>query len=131
LTSVLSSGDEGLSAYLESLGVPAALLDREQKVLCSNNRFRALTINRIDLGLRVGEALDCMYTGTLGRCGETVACLLCRLKRSVDHTWHTGEGLRGVQISYPHKAESRRAFTITTEKVGVAVLLMVEVSPGK
>ena len=76
-------------------------------------------------GHRLGEVLECMYAPILGRCGETVACLVCRLKRSVETTWVTGEGLRGVPFSFPHKEEGRKTFRITTEIVSGAVLLLM------
>jgi hypothetical protein len=76
-------------------------------------------------GLRVGEVLGCMYAQTLGRCGDTVACMLCKLKNTVEHTLLTGEGLRGVQMSYPHKEQARKTFTIKTEKFGQAVLVIL------
>jgi hypothetical protein len=122
---VLSSRNGKLSAYLESLDIPAALLSQDQTVLSSNGRFQRMAPGRQADGLRLGEVIECMYSPLLGRCSETVACLLCRLKKSVDHTWRTREGLRGVPISFPHKAEGRKTFTITTEIVGGAILLLM------
>ncbi len=123
---LLSEGGERLSSFLESLPGPAALVARDHTVLESNNRFQTLAVDHEVAGLRVGDLLDCMYTSTLGKCGETVACLLCHLKRSVEQTWLTGEGLRGVPISYPHRIQSRKSLTVTTEKVGDSVLIMIE-----
>jgi len=125
LASLLSVGTGAVSEYLESLDVPAALVAHDHTVLVSNQRFQGLSHRQEVGGLRVGEVLDCMYTASLGRCGETVACLLCKLRGAVEHTWETGEGLRAVSMSYPHKEETRKAFTISTEKLGPAVLLVV------
>lgn len=122
---VLSSSLEVVSNYLESLRIPAALIALDQTVLSSNGRFRRMAPNRQIAGHRLGEVLECLYAPILGRCGETVACLVCRLKRSVETTWVTGEGLRGVPFSFPHKEEGRKAFTITTEIVSGAVLLLM------
>ena len=124
-TAMLSSHDKKLSAYLESLDMPAALLSQDQTVLLSNGRFQRMAPNRNVEGLRLGDVIECMYAPLLGRCGETVACLLCKLKRSVERTWVAREGLRGVSISFPHKAEGRKTYTITTEIVGSAVLLLM------
>ncbi|HUI71496.1 MAG TPA: hypothetical protein VL354_13330 [Spirochaetia bacterium] len=126
---LLSTGGKNLSDYLESLDAPSALLDHEQTIVFANNRFRAMVIDHNSSGLRVGEALDCMYAATLGRCGDSVACLLCKIKRSVEHTLLTGEGLCRVPISYPHKTDSRRTFLIATERVGTKVLLLLESQP--
>ena len=122
---LLSAGGEQLSSYLESLATPAALLANDQTVLESNSSFQKMTLAHDIVGSKVGEILDCMYAPLLGRCGETIACMLCSLKRSVEHTWLTGEGLREVQLSLPHKAESRKTFRIITEKVNGAVLVLM------
>ena len=85
--------------------------------------------NRVVAGVEIGEVLDCMYTPLLGLCGETVPCLLCKVRNSVERTWLTGEGLRDVPFSFPHKVESRRAYAITTEKAGDSILLLMEPVP--
>jgi len=122
---VLSSPIEMVSDYLESLQIPAALIARDQTVLASNGRFQRMAPNREIVGHRLGKVLECMYAPILGRCGETVACLVCRLKSSVERTWLSGEGLHGVPFSFPHKEEGRKTFSITTEIVGGAVLLLM------
>ena len=123
--SVAFSHGQKISEYLETLDVPAALLALDQTILLSNSRLQRIRPGGEDAGLRVGEALGCMYTQTLGPCGETVACILCKLKNTVEHTLLTGEGLRGVQMSYPHQSQARRTLSITTEKMGSAVLVML------
>jgi len=122
---LLSSRGREFSDYLESLEIPAALLTDDQTVLESNSSFQRMALSHEIVGSRVGEALACMYAPLLGQCGETVACMLCSLKKSVQHTWLTGEGLRAVPVSVPHKTEMRRTFTITTEKVSGAVLVLM------
>jgi hypothetical protein len=128
---LLTSGDEKVSAYLESLEMPAALLAQDHTVLVSNTQFQQMASHREVAGLRLGDVLECMYSPLLGRCEETVACLLCSFRRSVEHTWLTGEGLRQVPLSVPHKAEARKTYAITTERVGDAVLLLVGSSPSQ
>jgi hypothetical protein len=128
-TTVLSSRGVVVSGYLESLRMPAALVARDQRILFSNGRFRKLAAGREVVGRTIGDALECIYSPLLGRCGEAVVCLLCRLKSSVENTWLTREGLRGVPFSFPHKEEGRRRFSITTEIVGDAVLLLMD-PPG-
>jgi hypothetical protein len=117
--------DRKVADYLETLNVPAALLSTDQTVLLSNSLLQRIQRGHDETGLRVGEMLGCMYTQTLGRCGETVACILCKLKKTVEHTLLTGQGLQGVQMSYPHKTQARKTFMITTEKMGRAVLVML------
>lgn len=121
----LSSGDKKLSTYLESLDMPAALVSGDQTVLVSNSRFQRMAPGRSVTGLRIGEVIECTYAPILGRCGETVACLLCKLRSSIERTWLTREGIRGVPVSFPSKVEGRQTYTITTEPVDGAVLLLM------
>jgi hypothetical protein len=121
----LSAGGEQLSSYLESLTVPAALLAADQTVLGSNSSFQKMALACDIVGSKIGEVLACMYVPLLGQCGQTIACLLCALKRSVEHTWLTGEGLRDVWLSFPHREESRKRFAVTTEKVDGAVVVLM------
>ena len=125
LQALLSSRDTKLSACLESFNVPAALMSHDHTILGANGLFKKIAVNQDSVGLRIGKALGCMYAPLLGRCGDIVACLLCSLKRSVEQTWLRGEGLRGVSLSFPHKAESRKTFALSTEKVGDAVLVVL------
>lgn len=126
---LLSSRDESLSQYLESLDLPAALLAEDHSVLFANRHFMGMKVGTEVLGLRVGDVLGCMYSPLLGQCGETVTCILCTLRRSIEETQRTGEGLRGVSMAYPHREDARRAYSITTQKAGDAVLLMLEPAP--
>jgi hypothetical protein len=123
---LVSSRNQELSDYLESLAVPAALLAPNHLVLSANRPFQDMKVGAEVLGLRVGQVLGCMYSPLLGRCGETVTCILCALKRSIEETRLTGQELRGVPIAYPHREDVRRTFSITTQKAGDAVLLILE-----
>ena len=125
-TMLLSTRDGKLSAYLESLDLPAALILEDHSVLSSNTLFRQIAPNLDSARLRVGEVLGCSYSSLLGKCGETVPCILCSLRKSLERTWQTGEGLRGVPLSLPNRAEFRKSCEITTERVGNAVLLLLE-----
>ena len=124
-STLLSSDNGSLPAYLESLPYPAALVTPAHTVLVANRQFQSLQQDKAVVGQQVGDVLECMYAPLLGRCGQTVACILCSLRRAVELTWTTGEGLRGVSMSYPHKVETRKSVNVTTEKVGQAVLVIL------
>jgi hypothetical protein len=111
---------EKLAEYLEYV----TILSPDLTVTLANTLFRE-ALGHDAIGRRSGEALSCMYTAMLGRCGETVACILCSLKRSVEQTIASGEGLRDVAVSFPHKEEMRKTLTITTEKMGSSVLVLM------
>jgi hypothetical protein len=125
---LMSSRRSDLPEYLNALASPAALVTPDHTVLFANSEFRRLQIDKTVIGQQVGDVLECMYAPLLGRCGETVACILCSLRRAVERTWLTGEGLRGVPVSYPHRVVARKTMTVTTERVGDAVLVVLE--PG-
>ena len=124
--SLMSSRSGELPDYLDALPHPAALVKPDHTVLFANGHFRRLQEQRTVIGRQVGDVLECMYAPILGRCGETVACILCSLRRAVERTWLTGEGQREIPVSYPHKAAARKTMTVTTERVGDAVLLILE-----
>ena len=121
----LSSGEKKVVTYLESLDLPAALVSEDQTVLISNDPFQRLAPGRNVTGLRIGEVIECTYSPILGRCGETVACLLCKLRGSIERTVATREGIRGVAVSFPSKTEGRKTYTITTEPINGAVLVLI------
>ena len=125
LNTVISFGDEKLSAYLEALDAPAALLSHDHTVVAFNHLFQTMASSHDILGRRVGEVLGCSFSPLLGRCEETVACRLCWLKRSIAHTSLTGEELHEMPLRFPNKVEIRKAFAITTTKIGGAVLLLM------
>ena len=125
LNSLVFASGISLSVYLESRPHPAALLAHDHTVLFANSLFRGLKLDRDVVGLRVGEVIDCMYSTALGRCGQTEVCILCSLRRAVEHTWRTSEGLRGVPMTYPSNAAMRKSVAITTEKLGDAVLVIL------
>ena len=125
LNSLVFASGISPSVYLESRSHPSALLARDHTVLFANSLFRALRLDQKVVGLRVGEVIGCLYAPTLGRCRETEVCILCSLRRAVDQTWRTGEGLRGIPMNYPHKTVGRKAVEITTEKIGDAVLVIM------
>jgi len=127
---LVSSRNESLDAYLESLLVPAALLAEDHSVLAANRLFRRLQTDGAVVGKTVGQILGCMYSPLLGACGQTVACILCSLRRSVEETMTTGRGFRAVPVSYPHQTDMRRRLSLTTERTGDAVLVMLEPVPA-
>lgn len=123
---LVSSGDGTLTEYLESLRTPAALVAEDHTILCANRLFQGLKVGSEVRGMTVGRVLGCMYSPLLGPCGQTVACILCHLRQSIEKTLLTGRGLRGVPVSYPHRDDTRRTFAITTQKAGDTVLVMLE-----
>ncbi|HET6449974.1 MAG TPA: hypothetical protein VFI08_01635 [Spirochaetia bacterium] len=123
---LMTSRKAEIPQYLDALSHPAALVTPNNTVLVANKGFHSLQMDKTVVGRQVGDVLECMYAPLLGRCGETVACILCALRRAVESTWSTGEGLRDVPVSYPHRVAARKTMNVTTERVADAVLVILE-----
>jgi hypothetical protein len=124
---LLASRDEKLWDFLDFLDRPAALLARDHTVLFSNSRFRR-KFRKFDhdvVGLRIGEIFGCKHAAAPGRCGETVYCLHCQLERVLELAWISGERLSDTRASLLHRSGARKTYTVTTQKAGDAVLLMI------
>lgn len=127
LNSLLSTHDEDLSTFLDSLGRPAALVARDHTVLLSNGQLRKM-LEKFDhdiVGLRIGEALECMYSGKHSRCGENEVCLHCGLRRLVDLARISGEKIGEFPMTIRRKSGASQMFKFATEKAGDTVLLMI------
>jgi PAS domain-containing protein len=124
----MSSRDEKLQDFLESLGSPAVLVGRDFTILFCNSRLCKMfsKFSHDLVGLKIGEALDCAYATYDSHCGENALCLQCRIRRLVALARITGEGINEVPISFLHKFGLNQTYKITTERKGDVVLLMIE-----
>ncbi len=122
---LLSSRDDRLAECLDSVDWPAAILARDHTVLLSNDLLRESS-NAEAGDQRIGEVLGCINAALLGKCGETFACFLCGIRKSIEHTITTGEKLHGYETSLQKRSGANQALRITTEKAGDAVLLVIE-----
>ncbi len=128
LDALLRDGGDRLSAFLDSVDRPAALVARDHTVLHSNSLLgRLLSKFGHDIvGLRIGEALECVYAGSERPCGEGEVCLHCGLRRLVELARISGEKIAQFPLVLRHRSGESQAFTFATEKAGEAVLLMIE-----
>ena len=126
LASHLSSRAGELSARLEDLQWPAALVGRDLVLRQANSRLRALCDEYATRELRVGEALDCACATKDARCGETFFCLQCGVRRVLEVARISGERISRVPVTIGHRSGERRAYTLTAEGTGDTVLFMLE-----
>ena len=115
----------GLSRLLESFGSPAALVARDHTVLVTNSLLRRTFNEQAAVGLRIGETIGCRNAAAYGPCGETFACPHCGLKRLIELSRLTGERLDGITTRFQQISGPSRAFKLSTEKAGEAILLKV------
>jgi hypothetical protein len=126
----LSSGDEKLSDCLEQLNTPAALVAGDLTVLLANSQLRRMLFIHDVVGLRIGKALGCSYASLPGRCGEASVCLQCEMRKAVVFTHFSDGRLSEKTISLAHTTEAKKTFTLTTEKAGEAILMMITACRG-
>lgn len=128
---VMESDSETLGSLLDRLGAPTVAVNG-QGVLVTASRQAAelLALERSALvGLRGGEALRCREAAKPGGCGHQIACQNCVIRKSVMHTHQTGQSLTGVRARQIHLGETGEApmeYLISTEQVGLVVLLRID-----
>jgi hypothetical protein len=114
-----------LSAYLESLEFPVALIASDHTILLSNGHLREVFDyhERERTGMKIGEVLDCKNATSHSRCGETTMCLHCDLRRLAELSRLTGERLSGIRASFQRPSGAKTTCAISAEKAGEAILL--------
>jgi hypothetical protein len=126
-----------LAAFLESLSAPVMAVNHDGRVVGGNDRLlgmvgkgRSAALDRLG-----GEVISCVYSGLPGGCGETVHCLGCSIRNTVNETRETGESRTRVPayayVRTPDGGMVKLDLRISTESVGNLVLLRVdEAEPG-
>ena len=118
--------------FLDSLADPVLLVDKGGFVITANARARsALGKDLEDIeGILGGEVMECAFARLPGGCGRTAHCAACEVRASVTYTIETGSPLSRVEayvdVATPRGSERRQLF-ISTERVGQAVLLRLDV----
>jgi len=127
---LLSSCREKLVDCLDSLDKPAAILACNHTVILSNELLE--DSSKLEAGKpRIGEVLNCVNAALLGRCGETVGCFLCGLRKLVKHTQRTGEKLSDMRVNLQNRSGANQTLLLSTEKAGSGVLIIIETPPGE
>lgn len=118
-----------LSAHLESLDLPIAILSADLTVISANSSLRNFfdRHGRGPVGLKIGEVLNCKYAMQRRRCGRAPACLHCDLKRLVGLSRASGEKLTVMSTIFRHPSGASSTLTISTEKAGEGILLTLQI----
>jgi hypothetical protein len=119
-----------LQTYLDSLPVPIFVVDQKGVVQAANKGGYALLNKRPDQVLKrlSGIVFECAYARLPEGCGRTVHCTACAIRRSVAHTYETGESLSNVPALLHcgrEGGEQDIAMHLSTEMMGDVVLLQL------
>jgi hypothetical protein len=88
------AGNRLIGALLDSFPEPAMILNRERQIVLANDKLAAVLNRPVEslLGLRPGEALDCIHSKErLAGCGTTHFCQFCGTARAVVNSQRLGE----------------------------------------
>ncbi len=127
MDSLLASGSVELNELLESCDQPAALVGRDMTIVAFNTRFEKV-FQRLDRGLegmKIGDAVDCAAPTSEQPCGQTHFCLQCGIKRLVDITRISGEGISRVPMSFRHRSGMDQTYVFSTDKRGTVTLVSI------
>lgn len=123
-----------LQTFIDSLPAPIFVVN-DDSVVQAANRLGLLLLNKGSgqvLKRSGGLVFDCAYAQLPEGCGRTVHCSGCAIRRSVRHTFETGEPLTGVPASLRSAAPGEQQtidMRISTEKMGAVVILRID-RPG-
>jgi hypothetical protein len=120
-----------LQTYLDSLPVPIFVVDGDAVVQAANKQgYRTLQKGPDQVLKRLsGVVFECAYARLPAGCGRTVHCSGCAIRRSIAHTYETGESLYSVPASLHCGGEGGShdvSLSISTEMMGNVVLLRLE-----
>ncbi len=116
-----------LSEYLDGFEVPVVIVDQDGRLVACNGQFSDMVgkNGRELFGALGGDAMECRFARLPGGCGNTIHCETCTIRRCVEQTLETGQGVRGVPASLEQDRQTID-MVISTEKIGDVVRLWVE-----
>lgn len=124
-------GKNTLVEFLDKLSYKVMLVSKEGRVLGANQEMQD-TLGKdykslVDqLG---GDVMGCRYAGLPGGCGNTIHCKSCAIRKSIQHTYETGESLDHIPAHINQATpdgDFEINFLISTEKADDMVLLRVD-----
>jgi len=127
---VLAEMGVPLSDFLDALPQPVIVVDGNAVVIATNASAREMAENDgANPKPLLGDVFECVNAKQPEGCGRTVHCSGCTIRRTVEHTFETGEAQLRVPATLTVGSEEEPeevGLWITTEKVGGRVLLRVD-----
>ena len=120
-----------LQVFLDSLGVPIVVVNREGTIVTGN--YQARTLLRKELaeieGYKGGEVFECKYARLPEGCGNTIHCSGCSIRRAVMETYGTGRSFLRVPATLDQNTSEhpeKMSLLISTERLADLVLLRID-----
>jgi PAS domain-containing protein len=120
-----------LSEFVDEMSTPILVMREDTRVVAANAAARKLSPELLEelAGLLCGDVIGCLHSKDEEGCGRTVHCLSCTIRRSIAHTFETGEPCFDVPAYMELgllSGDTEVRFRISTEKKGDFVLLRIE-----
>ena len=119
-----------LSEFVDEMATPILVMRGDTRIVAANAAARKLSPEPQDdlAGLLCGDVIGCLHSCEEEGCGQTVHCLSCTIRKSVAHTYQTGEPCLNVPAYMDLgllSGDTETRFRISTEKKGNFVMLMI------
>jgi len=120
-----------LAEFVNEMSTPILVMHNDTRIVAANTAARKLSAEPLQelSGLLCGDVIGCLHSKEEEGCGRTVHCLSCTIRRSIAHTFETGESCFDVPAYMDLdllSGDTKVRFRISTEKKGDFVLLRIE-----
>jgi len=120
-----------LEELLNQFAFPVIAVDSNTRALRLNeagSRVLGRTADQTS-GRLIGDVIECIHAATPEGCGRTIHCSACAIRRAVTATSGDGQPRRAVKAEQLVRTEQGLKlahYTLSTEKAGGAVLVMID-----
>ena len=130
--SLETSLPRSLREYLDEFEAPILCMDGGGMVLAVNKGMARLLGRGLKpvVGLMCGEVMECRHSHLPEGCGRTEHCLACGIRRSLDMTLRTGQGVEHARAYVERDGEdgkvTRVRLLLSTESREGVILLRID-----
>ena len=119
-----------LNSFLNKLQEPVLIVNDNGDVLLANDHAQKILKKEVPAeNFKIGNFVECAYARMPEGCGNTIHCVACTMRNSINNTFKTGKSLKRVPAVLNHingHKTDRVDFLISTEKVDDIVLLRID-----
>ena len=125
---LLSQDSISLKEFVEGIEVPVLVVDDDVRAALANNKTESLLQmeSREILDRKGGEIFACVNSHGPGGCGESIHCLGCTLRNSVEDTYRTG--IPHIDVPATLRVEHKAELKDTVSRIST---VRIEPEPGR